>query len=130
MRMLNETEENDVSVSFSDQQSINAFSRYNNRVTDYEEDLKRKREEKEAVEEVMMELELVDEEEEVLYKIADSFVHLPQPKVISLLEKETTKLDEEIEALKARVDECEEEMKKLKVVLYGKFGSNINLERD
>lgn len=63
---LNETEENDVSVSFSDQQSINAFSRYNNRVTDYEEDLKRKREEKEAVEEVMMELELVDEEEEVL----------------------------------------------------------------
>lgn len=53
-------------------------------------------------------------------------MHLPQPKVISLLEKETAKLDEEIEALKATVDECEEEMKKLKVVLYGKFGSNIS----
>lgn len=65
-RQLNETEENDVHVSLSDQQSINAFSRYNNRVSDYEEDLRRKREEKEAVEEVLMELELVDEEEEVL----------------------------------------------------------------
>lgn len=55
-----------MSVSFSDQQSINAFSRYNNRVSDYEDDLRRKREEKEAVEEVLMELELVDEDEEVL----------------------------------------------------------------
>jgi hypothetical protein len=63
---LNETEENDVHVSFSDQQSINAFSRYNNKISDYEEDLRLKREEKEAVEEVLMEMELVDEEEEVL----------------------------------------------------------------
>jgi hypothetical protein len=60
------------------------------------------------------------------YKIADSFISLPQPRVLSLLEKETSRLDEEIEALKSRVDECEEEMKKLKVVLYGKFGSNIS----
>lgn len=42
------------------------------------------------------------------------------------MEKETSRLEEEIEALKSRVDECEEEMKKLKVVLYGKFGSNIS----
>lgn len=63
---LNEADDNDVSVSFSDQQSINAFSRFNNKVSQVEEDLKKKQEEKEAIEEVALEMELVDEEEEVL----------------------------------------------------------------
>lgn len=59
-------DENDVSVSRTDQEAINAFSRYNGKVTEAEDDLKAKREEKEAVEEVALELELVDEDEEVL----------------------------------------------------------------
>lgn len=53
-------------MSFEDQQSINAFSKYNNRVSEAEAELKKRQEEKEAIEEVVMEMELVDEEEEVM----------------------------------------------------------------
>ncbi|CAO1616112.1 unnamed protein product [Jaminaea pallidilutea] len=131
MRMLDEgADENDVSVSRTDQEAINAFSRYNGKVTEAEDDLKAKREEKEAVEEVALELELVDEDEEVLYKLADSFVSITQQRALEYISKDTERLDLEIDQLKATVDQCEEEMKKLKVVLYGKFGNNINLERD
>lgn len=60
------------------------------------------------------------------YKLGDAFLHVSQPKALQLLEDDTRRVDEEIERLEKVVDECEEEMKKLKVVLYGKFGSNIS----
>lgn len=53
-------------MSFEDQKLINAFSRLNNRRSDAEDDLKKQEREKEALEEVSLELELVDEDEEVL----------------------------------------------------------------
>ncbi len=65
-RKLDEADENDVSVSWADQQQINAFSRFNARLQDVEYDLKAKLEEKEAIDDLSTELELVDEEEEVL----------------------------------------------------------------
>ncbi|CAO1618898.1 unnamed protein product [Parajaminaea phylloscopi] len=131
MRMLDEgADDNDVAVSFADQQAINAFSKFNGKVTESEQELKRKREEKEAAEEVALELELVDEEEEVLYKLGDAFLSVPQPRALEYLERDSARLDREIETLQTTIEECEEEMKKLKVVLYGKFGNNINLERD
>lgn len=61
---LNESDSNDIDVSFEDQKSINAFSRYNSRLSDVEDELKSKKEEKEALDEVAMELELVDEDAE------------------------------------------------------------------
>lgn len=61
--------------------------------------------------------------------MGDSFIHVPQPQALEFLERDSKRLDEEIEELKKTVDECEEGMEKLKVVLYGKFGNNINLER-
>lgn len=64
------------------------------------------------------------------YKLADSFVSITQQRALEYISKDTERLDLEIDQLKATVDQCEEEMKKLKVVLYGKFGNNINLERD
>lgn len=60
------------------------------------------------------------------YKLGDAFLHVSQPKALQLLEDDTRRVDEEIGRLESVVDECEEEMKKLKVVLYGKFGNNIS----
>ncbi|PWN30744.1 Prefoldin, subunit 4 [Jaminaea rosea] len=130
MRMLDEdADSNDVAVSASDQEAINAFSRFNSRISEAEDELKAKKEEKEATDEVVMELELVDEEEQVPYKMGDSFIHILQPQALEFLERDSKRLDTDIEELKKTVDECEEGMEKLKVVLYGKFGNNINLER-
>ncbi|EPQ27802.1 uncharacterized protein PFL1_04547 [Pseudozyma flocculosa PF-1] len=130
MRMLNEQDQNDVEVSWEDQQSINAFSRLNSTYSDVEEDLRVKREEKEALDDLAMELELADEDDEVLYKIADSFVSIPHAAAMERLERDQAEADEQIDALKAKLDEYDEGMKQLKVKLYAKFGENINLERD
>ncbi|KDN49245.1 putative GIM3-Gim complex component [Tilletiaria anomala UBC 951] len=130
MRMLNEADDNDVSVSWADQQRINKFSRTISKLQDVEYDLKLKRDEKEALDDLAMEFELVDEDDKVLYKIGSTFVHVPQAQALEMLERDNKKVEEEIEQLGSAADSCNEEMKKLKVELYAKFGNNINLERD
>lgn len=44
------------------------------------------------------------------------------------LEKDKTDLDEELSQVSSRIEECEKEMKELKVLLYAKFGKAINLD--
>jgi len=44
------------------------------------------------------------------------------------LEKDQSNLDSEVGSLSDRLDECQQEMKGLKTVLYAKFGSAINLD--
>ncbi|CAD6886033.1 unnamed protein product [Tilletia controversa] len=131
MRMLKEDDDNDVEVTWEDQQQINAFSRLNNRLADVEHDLKQLHDQRDACDDLNIEIELVDEDDAVLYMIGDAFVSVHQPRALELLESDTARLDAEINKLKAVVEGCEEEMSKLKVNLYAKFGkSNINLERD
>lgn len=60
------------------------------------------------------------------YKLPDTFIHVKQSDALTLLERDTARIDEEIERLKQHIDESEEEMKRLKVLLYGKFGNNIS----
>jgi len=62
------------------------------------------------------------------YKVGDCFVSLPQPQVLELLESSTQFIDEEVEALKSKLETIQEEMGELKKVLYGRFGRSINLE--
>ena len=62
------------------------------------------------------------------YKVGDCFVSLPQPQVLELQESSTQTIDEEVEALKSRLETIQEEMGELKKVLYGRFGRSINLE--
>ena len=53
---------------------------------------------------------------------------LPQPQVLELLESSTQTIDEEVDALKSKLDSVQEEMGELKKALYGRFGRSINLE--
>lgn len=76
-----------------------------------------------------MELELADEDEAVLYKIADTFVSLPHPDAMERLEGEKDEADKQIEELQGKLDGFEDEMKGLKVQLYAKFGDNISKSR-
>jgi prefoldin subunit 4 len=62
------------------------------------------------------------------YKVGDSFVSLPQPEVLELLESSTETIDSEVETLKLRLEAIQEEMGELKKALYGRFGRSINLE--
>ncbi|KAF2241145.1 Prefoldin, subunit 4 [Trematosphaeria pertusa] len=132
-RMLTKEEEasaggEDVQVRREDQEKINRFSSLHQKETALEDELRAKLKEKEDLEEISGELELVDEEEKVPYKVGDCFVSLPQPEVLELLSASTESIDGEVEGLKGRLDTIHEEMAELKKALYGRFGRSINLE--
>ncbi|KAG2148715.1 Prefoldin subunit 4 [Suillus bovinus] len=130
MRMLAEEEENDdgTEVTWEDQQRINTFSKLNTRLQSIGERLEELKQEKEALDDLSTELELTDEDESVLYKIGESFLHLPQPRAMKRLEKDQGVLSAQILDLSAGAEECEKEMKELKVTLYARFGRAINLD--
>ncbi|KAG1848180.1 Prefoldin beta-like protein, partial [Suillus tomentosus] len=127
---LAEEEENDdgTEVTWEDQQRINTFSKLNTRLRSIEERLEELKQEKEALDDLSTELELTDEDESVLYKIGESFLHLPQPRAIKRLEKDQAALSAQILDLSAGAEQCEKEMKELKVTLYARFGRAINLD--
>ncbi|KAH9870167.1 hypothetical protein J1614_007090 [Plenodomus biglobosus] len=132
-RMLTKEEEaatgnEDMEVRREDQEKINRFSSLHQKEEIIEEELRAKIKEKEDLAEISDELELVDEEEKVPYKIGDCFISLPQPQVLELLGSSTETIDKEVEELKAKLEGIQEEMGELKKALYGRFGRSINLE--
>lgn len=130
VRMLPNDAEEDVEVERADQEKINAFSSLNHRLNDIEDLLELKKDEKEQLEDLSMELELADEDEPILYKIASSFYHLKPEQASERVTKSLEELEASIDGLTQEADGCKEQMDSLKEVLYKKFGSAINLERD
>ncbi|KAG6919364.1 hypothetical protein DXG01_006913 [Tephrocybe rancida] len=130
LRMLGKEEENDdaAEVTWEDQQRINSFSKLNTRMRNLEEKLEELRQEKEALDDLSTELELADEDEAVLYKVGEAFLHIPLPRAQKRLEKDQSVLDARISALSTSSEDCDTQMKALKVQLYAKFGSAINLD--
>ncbi|CAE6517992.1 unnamed protein product [Rhizoctonia solani] len=130
MRMLNQDDESEenTEVTWEDQQKINTFSRLNTRCTDLEEKIAKQRLEKEALDDLAMELELADEDEPVEYKIGEAFFHISLKRAQTLIQKDQESIESEISGLQGKIDQCQQEMKDLKVTLYAKFGKQINLD--
>ena len=103
--------------------------------------------EKEALDDLNMELELADEDQLVLcvssclfceqpfvdpnfrrYRVGEAFVHLRHGQAMKRLERDQNDLTRQLDGLKEKTEECEKEMKELKVTLYAKFGRAINLD--
>lgn len=104
---------------------------------------------KEDLEELTNELELVDEDDNIpyapssqvnagsnltesclddRYRIGDSFVSLPLPEIQELLSASTEKIDQDVSAVEEKLSALRDEMQELKVALYARFGKSINLE--
>ncbi|KAG6891566.1 hypothetical protein C0992_003593 [Termitomyces sp. T32_za158] len=129
LRMLGKEEENDdAEVTWEDQQRINTFSKLNTRMRSLEEKLHVLKQEKEALDDLATELELADEDELVLYRIGEAFLHLPLSQAQERLESDQSNLDARISTLSTSSEDCDAQMKALKVQLYAKFGSAINLD--
>ncbi|KAI3613533.1 hypothetical protein CBS9595_004366 [Malassezia furfur] len=122
MQMLDEKSDNDVEVSWEDQQQINRFSRLHATFSDVEEELKARRTEREELEDLGMELELLDGD-----RVGEAYISMLQEEALAQLEQDTKEADDELERLQRVMDECETGMKELKVKLYAKFGSNISM---
>ncbi|KZW00206.1 Prefoldin, subunit 4 [Exidia glandulosa HHB12029] len=130
MRMLSKDEESEDTeeVTWEDQQRINRFSALNNKARDVEDVLARLKDEKESLDDLASELELADEDDTVMFKIGETFVHLAVPAALERISQDQERLDAEIDALKERTAGYESDMKELKLRLYAKFGKQINLD--
>ncbi|EPQ05179.1 Prefoldin subunit 4 [Myotis brandtii] len=136
----------DVNVTFEDQQKINKFARNTSRITELKEEIDvkkfshRKAEltKRETVKKQLQNLEdacedimLADEDCLMIpYQIGDVFISHSQEETQDMLEEAKKNLQEEIDALESRVESIQRVLADLKVQLYAKFGSNINLEAD
>ncbi|KAF8634276.1 hypothetical protein AX17_004232 [Amanita inopinata Kibby_2008] len=130
LRMLNREDEKDdgAEVTWEDQQRINTFSKLNARLRNLESKLEELKQEKDALDDLATELELADEEEPVLYRIGETFLHMPLPQAQRRLEKDQEDVSSRLSSIMETSGDCEKQMKELKVALYAKFGKAINLD--
>ncbi|ONH78851.1 Prefoldin subunit 4 [Saccharomyces cerevisiae] len=129
MELLPQGQRNNTQVTFEDQQKINEFSKLIMRKDVIAQELSLQREEKEYLDDVSLEIELIDEDEPVQYKVGDLFIFMKQSKVTAQLEKDAERLDNKIETLEDKQRDIDSRLDALKAILYAKFGDNINLER-
>lgn len=130
MELLPEGQRNtSTEVSWEDQQKINKFSSLINKKDELTALVGKYKQEKEYIEDLSMEIELLDEDEKIQYKIGEVFMFLKVNVAVERIEKENEKLDEQISTTSEEIDEIEEKLDDLKKALYTKFGNNINLER-
>ncbi|CCH41862.1 putative prefoldin subunit 4 [Wickerhamomyces ciferrii] len=131
LNKLNEerSQKNQVEVTFEDQKKINEFSKLISKKDSLTLELNKQKQEKEYLADVSLEIELIDEDELINYKISNAFIKLKQSDAVEKLEKDGELLDLEIGKLDEQMDEIDSKLSSLKTELYTKFGDNINLER-
>lgn len=121
----------DVNVTFEDQQKINKFARNTSRITELKEEIEIKKKQLQNLEDASDDIMMMDEDSvRVPYQIGDVFISHSQEETQEMLEAAKETLQAEIKALELRVETIQKILSDLKVQLYAKFGSNINLEAD
>ncbi|KAJ2081961.1 hypothetical protein H4R24_001940 [Coemansia sp. RSA 988] len=126
---LQREEERNTEVNWEDQQRINQFSKLNGRAERLGEEYKQQKEEAEYLSDLVMELELLDEDEPVMYKIGEAFIEFTLENAQARVEKDKERIDNHVSDLSSQISTVESEMDDLKKKLYGKFGKAINLEK-
>lgn len=130
MELLPEGQQNQIEVLYEDQMKINEFSKLIQRKDHLQTQLNKEKQEKEFLEDVSLEIELLDEDELINYKLTNTaFVKMKQSKLVEKLEEDGEGLDLIINDLDKQLDDIEDRLSELKKDLYTKFGDNINLER-
>ncbi|CAI5759177.1 unnamed protein product [Candida verbasci] len=130
MELLPEGQRNTATeVKWEDQQKINKFSTIISKKDELLIHLDQLNQEKEYSDDLSLEIELLDEDDTIQYKLGDSFVFMKVSKAISKLESDQEKMNNKIDASNELIVKYDEELNELKSHLYAKFGNNINLER-
>lgn len=121
--------DNDTQVTFEDQQKINKFARHNARLQDLKDELDNRKKELQNLEDAENELLMrEDDSEPVPYRIGEVFVSLKTEEANEYLEKAKELCQKDIEKNEEQCEIHKKILQDLKVELYAKFGTNINLE--
>ncbi|XP_017887551.1 prefoldin subunit 4 [Ceratina calcarata] len=122
--------DSDVYITYEDQQKINKFARQNVRMEDLKEELKIKQNELKNLEDACDEIVLLEDDAKIPYHIGEVFVHEDSEKVQSYLEEIKEEKKKEISDLESKCADMKTAISDLKIQLYAKFGSRINLEAE
>lgn len=130
MELLPEGQRNtSTEVTYEDQQKINKFSTIIFKKDTKVLKLENLKIEKEYLDDLSLELELLDEDEEIMYKIGDCFIYLKVNDALIRIENELNLINDEIDLINDEIEKFDDILSNLKISLYDKFGKNINLER-
>ncbi|KAK1128701.1 hypothetical protein K0M31_019852 [Melipona bicolor] len=122
--------DSDVYITYEDQQKINKFARQNAKMDDIKEELKIKQNELKNLEDACDEIILLDENAKIPYYIGEVFIHEDLEKTQNYLDEIKEKKKQEILNLEGKCIDLKNIISQLKVQLYAKFGSRINLEAE
>ena len=119
----------DTEISREDQAKINQFSRCNMKAHEHRRDLKKLKEELDALEDAS---QMIDESfgEGLKLFIGEALVTVDEDQARKYQEDLTEKKQEEVDQIQDKIEEIENEMKNLKSYLYARFGTAINLEEE
>jgi len=118
----------EVTVTWSDQQSINTFSRLNTQLQVIEDDIQSLDRDYANIVDAVDTIETLIDDDSVMIKIGEVFVPVTNEEAEEWVKKEKKQQTSKKEKLTADKQHIEGKMKELKTVLYGKFGKAINLE--
>merc|ERR1712116_6888 len=109
---------------------INAFANKNAKFNELKQTAKRKKE-LQLLEDAGDELLMLDDETiPIPVHIGEVFLHLTKDETEDYIEQSKDKMDQELKDCEEQMKVFEAELKDLKIKLYAKFGTNINLEDD
>lgn len=129
MELLPQGQTNSVQVLWEDQQNINKFSSLISTKDEMTDQLEKLKTERDYLDDLSLEIELLDEDEKVQYKLGDVFVFLKVSKTLERVESDGKIINTKIDELESEIDTIDSQLNELKASLYSKFGKNINLER-
>jgi prefoldin subunit 4 len=120
--------DNDIEVTRDDQMMINSFGRLTLELKELEAELKDETENYKNLEDAEAELMLSVGDEPVRFLVGEVYMGLNSTDAEQMLEQNKTKVQGAMDKLSARIEDIKKTLAELKVKLYHKFGSNINLE--
>uniref|UniRef100_A0A915J1V2 Prefoldin subunit 4 n=1 Tax=Romanomermis culicivorax TaxID=13658 RepID=A0A915J1V2_ROMCU len=119
----------DVEVTSEDQDKINAFARLNQKMEEIVVSIKFKQKTVQDLSYACDEILLQDDDTHAVpIMMGEAFLSFNQQDAQDELEKLKDSIDKEIITLNGQAEKIKAQMAKLKVDLYAKFGSSINLE--
>ncbi len=116
-------------VTLSDQKLINRFARLNAKCEELQIDSNQKKRIKDNIEEAINEI-LISDLDHIYVQTGEIFANLSTDSANDLCEEKKKQLETNIKLINQELDQMKEEMSRIKVTLYAKFGNNINLEYD
>ena len=127
--MLTREEEVDTEVTPHDQNNINEFGRLNARLHEVKGEHEGYKKRLEKLDDACTEL-MMGGGDDVHLLLGDAFIVATEDDATKYCEEQVEELQVVVDGLEEEQGEIKGRQKELKVALYGRFGSSINLEED